>query len=129
MVLKTVSVLMAATLTLFAAEAAKAPVASPAKEKTQKDQKASPAAVATPAATTAAKAPNASTTSTGNQVNINTATVADLQKLHGIGAAKAQAIVDYRKAHGEFKNTADLVNVPGIGDKVFAGFKNDVKTR
>lgn len=124
MVLKTISVLMMATLTLLGAEAAKTPNPAMDKEKVAKEQK----VAATPAALSA-KTSNSSANSVSNQVNVNTATVAELQKLHGIGAAKAQAIVDYRKAHGEFKNPSDLVNVPGIGEKVFAGFKNDVKTR
>ncbi len=135
MFIKTMSVLMVATLTLFAAEADKAPAAKPVKE-----QKVSSAEVAAPVATSKTmlgksvapvsdKAPKAAMTSATGSVNINTATAAELQKLHGIGASKAQAIVDYRKAHGAFKNTDDIVNVPGIGDKIFAGIKGDVKVR
>jgi len=51
-------------------------------------------------------------------ININTADVKALEALPGIGAAKAQAIVDYRTAHGNFKSIDDLKNVKGIGDKV-----------
>jgi len=52
------------------------------------------------------------------QVDINTADAATLaQNLNGIGASKAQAIVDYRTANGRFGSVDDLVNVQGIGIK------------
>lgn len=51
------------------------------------------------------------------QLNINTATEVELQMLPGIGKKKAQEIVAYRKAHGEFKNVSDLDKVKGIGKK------------
>ncbi len=50
-------------------------------------------------------------------VNLNTASVGELQGLAGIGAAKAQAIVTYREQHGPFKSVDDLVRVKGIGAK------------
>lgn len=49
------------------------------------------------------------------QVNINTASVEELQTLQGIGAKKAADIVAYREAHGAFKSIAELENVKGIG--------------
>jgi comEA protein len=52
-------------------------------------------------------------------VNINTADVTQLSLLPRIGAKVAQRIVDYRKDHGPFKATADLMQVKGIGDKSF----------
>ena len=52
-------------------------------------------------------------------VNVNTAEPALLaEMLDGIGAARAQAIVDYREEFGEFVNIEDLLDVRGIGPHV-----------
>lgn len=49
-------------------------------------------------------------------LNINTATAAEIQdKLVGIGAKKAQAIVEYREKHGKFLSVEQLTEVSGIG--------------
>lgn len=49
-------------------------------------------------------------------VDINTATAEELaEALHGVGMAKAQAIVEYREQNGEFAHIDELVNVRGIG--------------
>ncbi|MBU0966490.1 MAG: helix-hairpin-helix domain-containing protein [Proteobacteria bacterium] len=56
-------------------------------------------------------------------VNINTADVTTLESLPGIGAAKAQAIIDYRTEHGNFKSIDELKNVKGIGDKILEQIK------
>lgn len=53
-------------------------------------------------------------------VNINTASASELDALPGIGATKAQAIVDYRTQHGAFAAIADLQEVSGIGPSTFA---------
>ena len=58
-------------------------------------------------------------------VNINTATVEELKTLPGIGAAKAQAIVDYRKENGQFKSVDDLKKVKGLGNAVLAKLKDE----
>ncbi len=48
-------------------------------------------------------------------VNINTADAAQLALLPRVGAKAAQRIVDYRKEHGAFKTTSDLMQVKGFG--------------
>ncbi len=53
-------------------------------------------------------------------VNINTADVATLASLSGIGESKAEAIVAYREANGPFAAPADLANVKGIGEATLA---------
>lgn len=55
-------------------------------------------------------------------VNINTASPAELAMLPGIGAAKAQAIVDQRKAK-PFSSADELLLIKGIGDKLYAKMK------
>jgi competence protein ComEA len=53
-------------------------------------------------------------------VDLNTASVAQLNELNGIGDAKANAIVQYREKNGPFQSVDDLRNVSGIGDKLLA---------
>lgn len=57
------------------------------------------------------------------KVNINTATAAELMELPGVGAKKAEAILDYRNQHGPFKRVNDLDHVKGIGAKMLAKMK------
>lgn len=62
-------------------------------------------------------------------VNINKADADTLAYyLVGIGAERAKAIVKYRKKNGKFKSTGDLMQVPGIGEAIFAGLKKNVST-
>lgn len=59
-------------------------------------------------------------------VNINTATPVELQSLNGIGAVKAQAIIDYRNSNGAFSSIEDIQNVSGIGPATYESIKNDI---
>lgn len=56
------------------------------------------------------------------QVNLNTATVEQLELLPGIGPAMAKKIVDYR-ANKPFQETNQIVRIKGIGPKTFAKLK------
>ncbi|MEJ2141812.1 MAG: helix-hairpin-helix domain-containing protein [Gammaproteobacteria bacterium] len=61
-------------------------------------------------------------------VNINTADIKSLaENIKGIGAKKAQAIVDYRKTHGPFKRVDDIVKVKGIGNKLLEKNRADLR--
>jgi competence protein ComEA len=57
------------------------------------------------------------------QVNLNSATMAQLQTLPGIGPATAQRIMDYREQTGSFKKIEELMNVRGIGEVSFLKLK------
>ena len=69
-----------------------------------------------------AKASTASA-SAGAPVNLNTATVAQLEALPGIGKSTAERILEYRQKNGSFKKIEDLMNVRGIGEKSFLKMK------
>ena len=88
---------------LVAALIATAPVAS-AQDKAAKPKPAASAAASTP-------------------INLNTATVAQLETLPGIGARTAQLIVEHRQKHGNFKKIEELMNIKGIGEKSFLKIK------
>ena len=71
------------------------------------------------AQTTRTKAVDQAASQPTVQVNLNTATVADLQGLPGVGAKVAGRIVEYRQKQGPFKRIEELMNVQGIGEKSF----------
>lgn len=60
------------------------------------------------------------------KISINQASAEELQELDGIGEAKAKAIVDYRNEKGYFKNTEDIMDVSGIGQKTFDNIKDKI---
>jgi competence protein ComEA len=81
---------------------------------------AGPAGVASPSA----GGPASGTATT--VVDLNTATVADLDTLPRIGPGLAQRILDWRAANGRFNAAEDLLEVPGIGDRIFDGLRERV---
>lgn len=57
-------------------------------------------------------------------ISLNQASASQLEDLPGVGPALAGRIVDWRTANGGFKSKEDLLNVSGIGDKLYAGVKD-----
>ncbi len=60
------------------------------------------------------------------KVNINTADADKLETLSGIGPVTAGRIIEYREAHGPFREVEDLLNVDGIGEATLAKFRDHV---
>ena len=79
--------------------------------------------IASPQAAKAATGTAKAKATASNPVNLNSASVAQLQTLPGIGASAAQRIVDYRQKNGSFKKIEELMNVKGIGEKSFLKLK------
>lgn len=61
-----------------------------------------------------------------SRISLNQSSALELEQLPGVGPALAGRIVDWREANGGFKKKEDLLNISGIGDKLFAGIKDEV---
>ncbi len=66
---------------------------------------------------------------TGPKININSASIAELVKLPGIGPKKAQRIIMFRENNGPYAETHDIVKVKGIGEKSYERLKNLITVR
>ncbi len=69
----------------------------------------------------------AGTPAAGTPVNLNTATLEQLDTLPGIGPVTAQRIVDWRTANGRFESVDQLLEVDGIGDAKLAQLEGLVR--
>lgn len=63
---------------------------------------------------------------TGEKINLNTATREQLMSLPGIGEAKADAVIAYRKERGRFQNIEEIMNINGIKEAVFFKIKDRI---
>ncbi|MBO3443245.1 helix-hairpin-helix domain-containing protein [Clostridium sp. CCUG 7971] len=61
-----------------------------------------------------------------NKININTATVQELDSLPGVGEATANKILNYRQENGTFKSIEEIKNVNGIGEKKYEDLKDAI---
>ena len=90
-------------------------------------ERAPPGASAPAAAPAVAGAPAAAPGASGGAlVNINTASLSELETLSGVGPSTAQKIIDYRTANGGFTSVEQIMDVPGIGDAKFAAMKDSI---
>lgn len=60
-------------------------------------------------------------------VDLNTADLAALDSLPGVGPVLAQRIIDWRRSHGRFSSVEELAEVTGIGEKLLAGIRSRVR--
>lgn len=63
------------------------------------------------------------------KININTATIEELEILPGIGPVLAQRVIDYRQKFGGFKNIRELTGVDGIGNATLQKFKDRITVK
>ena len=64
-----------------------------------------------------------------NLVKINQASQSQLEKLSGIGPAKAAAIIQFRDKNGNFKKKEELLKVSGIGEKTMEKIRDEITLR
>lgn len=69
------------------------------------------------------------TSDKNDKININKASLEELDTLPGIGAVTAQKIIDHRTQNGPFKTIEDIKNVSGIGDKKFEQLKDKIRVK
>ena len=80
-----------------------------------------------PRAAAPGSAPAAAPTQPDVPLNLNTATLEQLDELDGIGPTTAQSILDYREENGGFGSVEELGQVPGIGDVRLASLREQVR--
>ncbi len=65
-------------------------------------------------------------TGSSSGIDLNAATVTELEGLSGVGPVLAARIAAYRDAYGPFDEVEDLLDVPGIGEAKLAGMRDDI---
>ncbi len=73
--------------------------------------------------------PTSSVYNEEGKLNINKASLADLDTLPGIGVKMAERIIEYREENGGFDDIEELTNVPGMGEKTIEGMSGSICVR
>ena len=60
----------------------------------------------------------------GGKINLNTATLAELESLPGIGPGLAKSILEYRAINGSFASVEEIKDIPGVGEKTYERLKD-----
>lgn len=63
------------------------------------------------------------------KIDLNTATLCELDSLPGIGQSMAERILQFRRKNGPFKRVEDLMNVRGIGERKFLRIRDRIRVR
>lgn len=96
-------------------------------DSTKEDEEYIPQGVGSDAVTLQSSEMSGSESDQNNLLNINTATLDEIsENLPGIGDVIAERIVDYREANGDFQSIEDIMNVSGIGEKIFENLKDKI---
>jgi len=74
----------------------------------------------------AVKQENLTTLSQSNIINVNTASKEELDILYKIGPKTADKIIEYREKNGKFKVKEEIMNVKGIGEKIYEKIKDSI---
>ncbi len=73
--------------------------------------------------------PSVSVAEQASKVNLNHATLSELDSFPGIGPVIAERIIQFREDNGPFKRIEDLMNVPGIGEKTFLKLEEKIRVK
>ena len=90
------------------------------------NQSAAPTPTKTSTSTPTPSATPAPTPEQSEKININTASLEELDKITGVGPIIGQRIIDYRNTNGPFQKIEDIKNVKGIGDVTFEKMKDEI---
>ena len=99
---------------------------SPSPQNSPANQSAAPTPTKTSTSAPTPSATPAPAPEQSEKININTASLEELDKITGVGPIIGQRIIDYRNTNGPFQKIEDIKNVKGIGDVTFEKMKDEI---